>query len=577
MKKGLWGVVLSVFLMPFVSAQFLGGGGYFSIGRFFDSVDPQTLILGALFLIFLAVLHQLVFMRLFHENRGLSGVVSLLVSLLMVYGIYRSGMRIDNLFYNLGLSPDALYIILPIVLLAVSILIIWKLGVGGFLTIFGILLISLTILTDIFYAANIALILGLFLLLIGLVLLRRRSRGGGGFGRRGPRERRERRPRRERRERRPRRERGGRGGGGDTLPGAENPGGGRDRSSRRNRNAAHRENRRREKEAERERKRAERNRGRNSGRGRRRRGRNTTLPGAEGTGGSTGSPRSRRRRKSFRYDPEAQARQMGKIKGKVRRYTTPEGRIAASNKKIAKTRRKNIKQIRWDKAQGKKFEAEDGKWKGRGGRMASRANRFRNTRQRRKEGWKEARTAAGDVGRGVKAAHKGMARDARAVDRGMKRMSRAATPKIEAATGYVGRKGRNAGRRIRESRPVDERLTRRQYKRLAKRNAQISDQAGGIPKRGSAQARARNENIQQMKGIESKYDEKGWKRGAKQLSSSMADLSNQASEINRQISALQQGRSSPANESKIGQLRRQNKSLEKQYNSLKRKYGRTYS
>ena len=71
MKKGLWGVVLSVFLMPFVSAQFLGGGGYFSIGRFFDSVDPQTLILGALFLIFLAVLHQLVFMRLFHENRGL--------------------------------------------------------------------------------------------------------------------------------------------------------------------------------------------------------------------------------------------------------------------------------------------------------------------------------------------------------------------------------------------------------------------------------------------------------------------------------------------------------------------------
>ena len=55
---------------------------------------------------------------------------------------------------------------------------------GGFLTIFGILLIALTAFTDIFYEANSALIIGLVLLLIGLILLRKKRRGGG-FGRRG--------------------------------------------------------------------------------------------------------------------------------------------------------------------------------------------------------------------------------------------------------------------------------------------------------------------------------------------------------------------------------------------------------
>ncbi|MBA7687115.1 hypothetical protein ES703_95575 [subsurface metagenome] len=196
MKRGLLGFPLLVFLIQFVSAQFFGGYGGFSITGFFNSIDSETMTLGLLFFIFFALIFYAtskVFKNPHGEpNKGVAGTISLAVSLLIVYGIYRSGFNIGNLFYGLGFSSDFIYVLLPIVILIVAILIIWglgrkkdefgrksfslKRGIGGFFILLGLLLVLLAAFTDIFYEKLTAIIIGFVLLIIGLLLSRRGGR-----------------------------------------------------------------------------------------------------------------------------------------------------------------------------------------------------------------------------------------------------------------------------------------------------------------------------------------------------------------------------------------------------------------
>ena len=181
-KRGVL-VVLSLFLINFVSAQF--GYGSFSLTDFFDSIGPENLTLIALFLILFAVIFYAT-SRVFKDsygqpNKAIAGVISFALSILATYGIYRSGFDISNLFYGFGISENLLYISIFIIFLIIMILIMWKLGVGGFFTIFGLFLILLAVFTDIVYEETMLVIIGCILLLIGLFLLWRRHRKYSGY------------------------------------------------------------------------------------------------------------------------------------------------------------------------------------------------------------------------------------------------------------------------------------------------------------------------------------------------------------------------------------------------------------
>jgi hypothetical protein len=195
MKKGVL-TLLPVFFINLVSAQFFSGYGRFSITDLFYSIDPPTMTLGLLFLIFFAFIF-FVLGRVFKDsygqpNKGIAGTISFAVSALIIYGLWSSGFDLSDIFYSLGLSSDLLYFLLPVIILLASLLIIWKFEIRGFLIIFGLFIMILTIFTEVIYEKGIAFVIGLVMFLIGLELWRRkrkeekglppRERGPGIFG-----------------------------------------------------------------------------------------------------------------------------------------------------------------------------------------------------------------------------------------------------------------------------------------------------------------------------------------------------------------------------------------------------------
>ncbi len=175
MKRGLLGLSLLVFLTQVISAQFFSGYGRFSITDFFNSVDPSTIILTLLFLIFFALIFYAT-SRIFkgpygQPNKGIAGAISFAVSSLIIYGLYVTNLSfgLGNIFYDLGFSSDLLYPILALLFLVIAGLLIWKLKFSGFLITFGLFLILLTFFTNIFYEKTITTIIGFVLLIVGLL------------------------------------------------------------------------------------------------------------------------------------------------------------------------------------------------------------------------------------------------------------------------------------------------------------------------------------------------------------------------------------------------------------------------
>jgi len=197
MKRGLLGFPLLILLTQVISAQFYSGYGGFSLTNFFDRMNPSTIILVLVFLIFFALIFYAL-SKFFkgpygQPNKGIAGVMAFATTSLIIYGLYRTGFDLGSIFYNLGFSVDFLYPILAIIILVFAILIIRSLGrtkkdefgrrtfslrrgLGGFFMVFGLFIILLTIFTDIFYEKGITLIIGIVSLVIGLLLWRRRRR-----------------------------------------------------------------------------------------------------------------------------------------------------------------------------------------------------------------------------------------------------------------------------------------------------------------------------------------------------------------------------------------------------------------
>ena len=183
--------LISILFINLVSAQFFSGYGRFSIEDLINRTDPQTITLTLIFFGFFIIIFA-VFLRwrLFHNSagepmRGLAGGAALVASALITFVLYQQGFDLSGFFFDIGFSPDSLYGIFPILFLIVAILVIWKASFRMFLFLTGLILILLTVFTDVFYTKGFTFILGLVLVLISWWLFHRRSMGaiGSGLGR----------------------------------------------------------------------------------------------------------------------------------------------------------------------------------------------------------------------------------------------------------------------------------------------------------------------------------------------------------------------------------------------------------
>ena len=183
-KKSLLIFILGLMLINFVSAYY-GSYNSFSLGNLLDSIDSSTIVLGSIFLISFALLNFSL-SRVFKDqygtpNKAMSGIIAFLVSLLMIYGINKTGFDYEGLFYGFGFSSDLLSFLAPIILLVGAIYIIWRLGFAALFLIAGLILVLLSYFTDLIYENGIATILGVTFLLIGLWLWNKNKQSAVGY------------------------------------------------------------------------------------------------------------------------------------------------------------------------------------------------------------------------------------------------------------------------------------------------------------------------------------------------------------------------------------------------------------
>src|SRR5271157_3280683 len=119
-KKGLIlsGISMFLFSIGFISAQ------SFSLSDVLSTFDPSTVVLSILFMIFFAVLYFST-SKMFKGNKAVSVIISLGISLLIIYGI-NSSTNIQNIYSGLGLSSDTIYTIGSILLIVFLIFIFVK-------------------------------------------------------------------------------------------------------------------------------------------------------------------------------------------------------------------------------------------------------------------------------------------------------------------------------------------------------------------------------------------------------------------------------------------------------------------
>ena len=135
MKKSVFLIFLLFAMINFVSAQT-------SISDLLGSIDQASMIVYATFIIFFSILFFSLSKSVFKENRATAGIISGMISLLIVYGINKSGFDISGLFYDIGISEEVLFLILPIIILAGIIFAIIKLKKNSLLLIGGLLIVS---------------------------------------------------------------------------------------------------------------------------------------------------------------------------------------------------------------------------------------------------------------------------------------------------------------------------------------------------------------------------------------------------------------------------------------------------
>lgn len=174
----------------------------FSLSELLGNVDSSTMILGALFIIFFAFLH-FTLSRFFRDrvtrepNKPVSGIIAFAVSALIVYGLSKYDFGIEDFLFDIGIGSEILEWAVPIILLLGAIFMIWKIGIPGFLTIFGAFFILAGFMGWV-YETDMLMAIGAGMFLVGVIwwYIRRRARSrtlsmeglgeGGGIGGRQP-------------------------------------------------------------------------------------------------------------------------------------------------------------------------------------------------------------------------------------------------------------------------------------------------------------------------------------------------------------------------------------------------------
>jgi len=139
MKKW-FSVLMILFSINLISAA--------SLSDLLNELDESAIVLFAIFLICFSFIF-FALSKFFKDNKVFPAIISMSISLLIIYGINKSGLDLENIFSNIGVSGsamEAVYTIAPFVVIAGIIFAIVKFAkesliiVGGFFLVLGFLI-----------------------------------------------------------------------------------------------------------------------------------------------------------------------------------------------------------------------------------------------------------------------------------------------------------------------------------------------------------------------------------------------------------------------------------------------------
>jgi len=163
-KVMLFGFILLA-TMNFASSQ--------GLSELLNGIDESTILLFAVFIIAFSLLFFSLNKVFKKENTTMSGIISIVIAFMIVYGISKSGFSMQDSLINIGIPSSVLGILVPLIIIAGIIFLIIKLKENSLLAIGGLFIVA----SFFVYAKLIFIAIGAILIIIRIFLLLRKKGG----------------------------------------------------------------------------------------------------------------------------------------------------------------------------------------------------------------------------------------------------------------------------------------------------------------------------------------------------------------------------------------------------------------
>jgi hypothetical protein len=155
---------LSIFVL-LVSINLISAA---SLSELLNGIDQSTILFFGIFIIsFMLLFFSL--KKIFKGDTTTSGIISIALSFMIVYGINKSGLSMENFFFDLGISGNIMeivYTIAPLLIIAGIIFTVVKLKKDSLLVIGGLLIIA----SFFIYEKTISIVIGAILIIVRIFL-----------------------------------------------------------------------------------------------------------------------------------------------------------------------------------------------------------------------------------------------------------------------------------------------------------------------------------------------------------------------------------------------------------------------
>jgi len=151
-------VSLTIILIAFISAA------TFSLSDILNTIDEETLITLFVFIVSFALIF-FALSKAFKTNNTIAAIISFASSFLITYWVNKSGFDLGSWIYDIGISEEILYLLIPILAIAFAIFLVIRLRKKSLFVFGGLFLLS----SFFVYEKTIMIVIGVVLLLVGFL------------------------------------------------------------------------------------------------------------------------------------------------------------------------------------------------------------------------------------------------------------------------------------------------------------------------------------------------------------------------------------------------------------------------